>query len=937
MGLTALSVGVDVRRVARYLIAAGLAILAVLIAGRFASAGPAPERSAGAVGLSSLPVAAQGPVASALGRADRAYWVNGLSARNPAQDLRFAFSSSGAVVRAGSASERLSLVGFGRAGAVRPLGAGEPVARDNRVTYELGSVREWFANGPLGLEQGFDVARRPAGSADGRLDFGVSLTGSLRARLRGDAIVLSGHGTSLRYSGLVATDAGGRRLPAWIEVRGGGLIISVDDRDARYPITVDPTITQEAELTSSDGGTYDSFATAVAISGNTIVVGAADQNRAEGDIGFGPGAVYVFTAPSAGDWAQATQAAELTIAGDTSVADDLGSSVAIAGNTIYAGAPATGIGDANAGAVYVFDEPNGGWAKEPAAPNANQNSVLTAPDGAIGDGLGNSISVSGGTVVAGAAGHQVGSNAKQGAVYVFQEPPNGWGATGTPVAELTTSDGAANNQLGDTVATDGTTIVAGSTPGQSTGKGVYVWTMPPSGWNHEPSAPNATQTAALSVSDNYPGNAVGSSLAVSSDTIAAGAYNHKIPPTGIAQGAVYVWTMPTAGWAAATGAAADQAAELTIANAPTGATLGASVAIDGNAIVAGAPQEADGSVGNGGAVYVFAEPSGGWKSEPAYPHANQTDELAVNGAAEGDFLGVAVADDGDTIVAGASGRKVGSNQLQGAAYVFNVSGLSGGGGPTAAPANTVLPVISGTAKAGSTLACSKGSWTQDPSSFKYQWSRDGTPIVGATGASYKVQKSDEQLKLTCTVTASNAKGPGSPATSKGVSVPVPHVAKCPAAQGKLSGGTLGLLRLGMTRAQAVHAFKRSSSRGSKYKEFFCLTPNGVRVGLGSPALLKTLPKRERGKYSDRVVWVSTSSAYYAVKGIRAGATVAAAGKKLKLESPFHIGLNFWYLAPNGGSIAILKVRGGIVEELGIGDKALLQGRTAQRAFLNSFS
>ena len=343
MGLTALSVGVDVRRVARYLIAAGLAILAVLIAGRFASAGPAPERSAGAVGLSSLPVAAQGPVASALGRADRAYWVNGLSARNPAQGLRFAFSRSGALVRAGAASERLSLVAFGRAGAVQPLGAGEPVARGNRVSYDLGSVREWFANGPLGLEQGFDVARRPAGSTDGRLDFGVSLTGSLRARLRGDAIVLSGHDTALRYSGLVATDAGGRRLPASMSVRGGRLILSVDDRGARYPLEVDPTITQEAELTSSDGTTYDSFATAVAISGNTIVVGAADQGTAEGDIGFGPGAVYVFTAPSAGDWAQATQAAELTVAGDTTTSDDLGTSVAISGTasaqTIYAGAP----------------------------------------------------------------------------------------------------------------------------------------------------------------------------------------------------------------------------------------------------------------------------------------------------------------------------------------------------------------------------------------------------------------------------------------------------------------------------------------------------------------------------------------------------------------------------------------------------------------------
>jgi len=74
----------------------------------------------------------------------------------------------------------------------------------------------------------------------------------------------------------------------------------------------------------------------------------------------------------------------------------------------------------------------------------------------------------------------------------------------------------------------------------------------------------------------------------------------------------------------------------------------------------------------------------------------------------------------------------------------------------------------------------------------------------------------------------------------------------------------------MTRAQALHAYKRSSSRGSKYKEFFCLTPNGVRVGLVSPALLKTLRKRQRGKYTGRVIWVSTSSAFYAADGIRAG-------------------------------------------------------------------
>jgi hypothetical protein len=87
----------------------------------------------------------------------------------------------------------------------------------------------------------------------------------------------------------------------------------------------------------------------------------------------------------------------------------------------------------------------------------------------------------------------------------------------------------------------------------------------------------------------------------------------------------------------------------------------------------------------------------------------------------------------------------------------------------------------------------------------------------------------------------------------------------------------------------------------------------------------------------RVIWASTSNARYAVRGVRAGATVAAARTKLKLGGQIRIGLNGWYLAPNGASTAVLKTRRGIVEEIGIGDDALTSGHKAQRAFLNSFS
>jgi Pro-kumamolisin, activation domain/Putative Ig domain/Bacterial Ig-like domain (group 3) len=254
-----------------------------------------------------------------------------------------------------------------------------------------------------------------------------------------------------------------------------------------------------------------------------------------------------------------------------------------------------------------------------------------------------------------------------------------------------------------------------------------------------------------------------------------------------------------------------------------------------------------------------------------------------------------------------------------------------------APTNTGAVRISGTPKAGAVLVCSTGSWTGSPTRFTYQWRRDGTPIVGANSARYRVQAIDEGNTLTCTVTASNVAGVGAPATSANVTVPVPHVAGCPRATGRLSGTTLGLLKLGTTRKQAKHAYKHSSDRGTRYQDFFCLTPIGIRAGYPSPKLLASLPARQRGGLRGRVIWISTASAFYAVDGIRPGATVAAASGSLKLGKVFRIGANDWYLAPAGRATAVLKVRGGIVQEIGIANQRLTKTRSSQRMFLTSFS
>jgi hypothetical protein len=252
------------------------------------------------------------------------------------------------------------------------------------------------------------------------------------------------------------------------------------------------------------------------------------------------------------------------------------------------------------------------------------------------------------------------------------------------------------------------------------------------------------------------------------------------------------------------------------------------------------------------------------------------------------------------------------------------------------PALTGAPAITGTAKAGHVLSCGTGSWTGSPTSFAYRWSRNGTPIAGATSARYRVRSIDEGSALTCTVTATNLAGTGPAANSASVRVAVPRVARCPRATGAAAGQALGLVKLGDTRTQAEHAYSRSSNRGTRFEEFFCLTPIGLRVGYASPKLLATLPAKTRNSYTRRVIWISTANPFYAIHGVRPGASLTAAATALKLGKVFVIGLNDWYLAPDGAVTAVLKARAGIVQEIGIADTQLTQSRTAQRTLLSSF-
>ncbi len=845
-----------------------------------------------------------------VGSDQHAFWVarsrNGLVAVNTEQRMRATFSAGGVRVAVPGGGVTLALSAVGRGNSLEAVSRAKPVARANRVSYGRGGLVEWYANGPLGLEQGLTLRAPPATEAgsNGALGLSFALSGAA-ARLQGGQLSFDGAGGSpiLRYSGLSATDVAGRVLPSYLQLDGGRLMIRVDDRGARYPVTIDPLM-QVATLKSSDSAQGYTFGFRTALSGSTLVVGDSGSYQSVG-ADSGAGAVYVFTEPTSG-WANATQTAELTASsGDPS--QNLGWSVAISGQTIVAGAPDTTVGgQALAGAVYEYTEPPGGWK------NMTQTAFLTPATPVEVGQLGFSVVLSGSTVLAGEPGGESG----QGAVLVFPEPGPGWSDENESGA-LTSSDSNSYG-LGNYLALSGQTLVAGAPEAGSASQGAAdVFEEPGSGWA------TATDKAVLTAPDGTDG-ALGYKVAIDGSTIVVGAPFQTIGSNGLV-GAVYVFSEPGSGWATTS----TPAAELTASGGGPHDMFGLRLAV--GAVGSPAVETIYVGTGDGHGIYTFAEPASGWKSTSAPAVLGLQSASTFSLSLGGGYLFEGV----DNSTYGTS-----SHYADGQLNVFSTGGSTGPGGPGGPggpPANTGLPKISGTAQAGKRLSCSTGSWTNSPTSFAYGWSLSGTPIQGAETSTYTVQKIDEQLTLTCTVTASNQIGASQPATSSGVNVPVPHVARCPAATGRLDGTTLGLVKLGMSRGQARRKYKHSSNRGKKYEDFFCLTPIGVRVGYASPKLLHTLSKRERKSLADRVVWASTSSAYYTVHGVRAGATITAAGARLKIGKPFRVGRNTWYLAPNGSSVAVLKVRGGVVDEIGIGDKELTKSHKAQLNFLKSFS
>ena len=232
-------------------------------------------------GPGSLPAAAQASVSAALGRHDPRYHavpsIGTVTATNPRRGLAASFEAGAVVIATDGESVRLTLAGAGRDGAIAPFTPVAPVARANRVELHRAGLTEWYENGPLGLEQGFTVRTRPRGTRP--LVLRLHLGGTLAAKLDGrGGIAFERAGAAvLRYGGLAAWDAHGRVLPATLALAGRALTLRVDDRGARYPVTVDPFV-ERASLRAAAGAGGDELGTSVAVAGGTIVVGAVGDD-----------------------------------------------------------------------------------------------------------------------------------------------------------------------------------------------------------------------------------------------------------------------------------------------------------------------------------------------------------------------------------------------------------------------------------------------------------------------------------------------------------------------------------------------------------------------------------------------------------------------------------------------------------------------------------
>ena len=351
--------------------------------------------------------------------------ATGFQTSNSSHAMQYSFGADGLQVKSttGGWNWGLKLTAWGNVDAMQPVTQKQPVAEKTRLEYRHSSgLTEWYLNTSFGLEQGFTLHEPlTTNTANNEVAVEMAISGNLQPKLASATSLLLNAQTGqtmARYTGLHAYDVNGQTLPAEMRLAGCEadsatnacrLQLVVNTSDAVYPLTIDPWL-QRAKLTAKDGATGDHFGGCVAVSGDTVVVGAYQDD----DHGSNSGSAYVFVKPESG-WATAsTYNAKLT-ASDGAEHDQFGNSVAISDDTVVVGANYDDDKEENSGSAYVFVKPESGWIT-----TSIYNTKLTASDGAKNDQFGSysSVAISDDTVVVGA--HKDDDKGKDsGSAYIF--------------------------------------------------------------------------------------------------------------------------------------------------------------------------------------------------------------------------------------------------------------------------------------------------------------------------------------------------------------------------------------------------------------------------------------------------------------------------------------------------------------------------------------
>jgi hypothetical protein len=459
--------------------------------------------------------------------------------------------------------------------------------------------------------------------------------------------------------------------------------------------TTTPVWGQEAYAKAPNAEASDHFGMAIAIDGDTMVVGAQDESSNQTTITNGTtasadnsaasaGAVYVYRR-SGTIWVQEAYLK----APNAGTGDAFGESVAIDGDTVVVGASSEASNQttitngtsasadnslANAGAGYVFKRTGTTWAQE---------AYLKAPNSGADDRFGYSVAISGDTVVVGAYGEASNqttitngatasadnSLADAGAAYVFRRS----GTTWAQQAYLKAPNVGAGDQFGFSVAISGDTVVVGAVEEASnqttitngaTASADDSATSAGAAYVFKRSGTTWAQEAYLKAPNAGAGDHFGESVAIDGNTVVVGAIGESSSQTtitngtaasgnnaAVSAGAAYVFVRSGTTWG--------QQAYLKAPNAEADDYFGMSVAASGDIVVVGAPRESsnrttvingtsgssDNSAGWAGAAYVFKRTGTTW-AQQAY--------LKAPNAESNDYFGISVAASGNTVVVGAS-------------------------------------------------------------------------------------------------------------------------------------------------------------------------------------------------------------------------------------------------------------------------------------------